>query len=554
MKKMSCKNLVTSFSLITALLAFSNCKKDELVNPVSNEPSEKLQLKNTIAASNLSMVTSSSFYLERALPSGYVKDGSRDYTSIIQSVISQYPNIVFPGFPIMINDAGLRIPSNRVITFLEGSQLRLKPSDKQGYSMLDMNLSTNVTLVSPVLVGDRYNHRGTTGEWGMGISSNGASNITILSPKAKNMWGDGIYIGSAGRTPSRNIVIKDAYLEYNRRDGITITSVIGLKIENAYIGFSNGTLPMSGIAFEPNRTYEEIQDVVISNPRTVGNLKAGIFLSLGNLMGGGQKKIDVTVYNHTDLKSKVGFKCNSKISDGSSTIQGDLTLVNPVWSQNELAPIQTILYGINDVHLIIKNPVVRNMDNQQLTKIETDEHLNYKTHINRSAYREITYSTNWPIAIPTSTTSTAGPVIAAISAGSSTSFTASNGITYQSDRAFSGGGTHSTLDPIDNTSDDKLYQSERFGTFGYAIPVSNGTYEVTLKFAEIYFNEVGSRKFDALIEGSVVLSDLDILTKVGYASKYDVVKTISVTDGTLNLKFNSDINNAKLSAFHIIKK
>jgi len=551
---MSCKTLVTSLSLFTTLLVFSNCKKDELVNPVSHEPSANLQLKNAIAASNLSMVTSSSFYLERALPSGYVKDGSRDYTSIIQSVISQYPNIVFPGFPILINDAGLRIPSNRVITFLEGSELRLKPSSKEGYSMIDMNLATNVTLVSPVLVGDRYNHRGTTGEWGMGISSNGGSNITILSPKAKNMWGDGIYIGSAGTTPSRNIVIKDAYLEYNRRDAITVTSVIGLKIENIYAAYSNGTLPMSGICFEPNRSDEEIQDVVISNPRTVGNLKAGIFLSLGNLMGGGHKKIGVTIYNHTDVKSKVGFKCNSRISDGSSTIQGNLTLVNPVWSQNELASIQTILYGIDDVHLIIKNPVVRNINNQQLTKTETDEYLNYKTRINTSAYREITYSTNWPTAIPISTTSTAGQVIAAISAGGSTSFTASNGITYQSDRAFSGGGTHTTFDPIANTTDDKLYQSERFGTFNYAIPVSNGTYEVTLRFAEIYFNELGRRKFDAIIEGSVVFSDLDILAKVGYASKYDVVKTISVTDGTLNLKFNSAINNAKLSAFHIIKK
>jgi Malectin domain len=35
---------------------------------------------------------------------------------------------------------------------------------------------------------------------------------------------------------------------------------------------------------------------------------------------------------------------------------------------------------------------------------------------------------------------------------------------------------------IAGTSDDVLYQSERFGDFSYAIPVAHGDYLVTLKF------------------------------------------------------------------------
>ena len=37
--------------------------------------------------------------------------------------------------------------------------------------------------------------------------------------------------------------------------------------------------------------------------------------------------------------------------------------------------------------------------------------------------------------------------------------------------------------PVAGTTDDELYRTYRRGTFAYRLPVANGTYEVTLKFA-----------------------------------------------------------------------
>lgn len=145
------------------------------------------------------------------------------------------------------------------------------------------------------------------------------------------------------------------------------------------------------------------------------------------------------------------------------------------------------------------------------------------------------------------------PVLFAVNAGGST-FIASTGITYQADKNFSGGTRYQTTAAIANTVDDALYQSERLGNFTYAIPVTNGTYEITFKFAEVFHTTANKRRFDILVEGLEVISNLDIFSVAGFLTKYDAVATVMVSDGVLNIQSRTDIDNAKLSAFHIIKK
>jgi hypothetical protein len=141
-------------------------------------------------------------------------------------------------------------------------------------------------------------------------------------------------------------------------------------------------------------------------------------------------------------------------------------------------------------------------------------------------------------------------VLAAMNAGGSP-FTAADGTSYQADTLFSGGNTYRTTAAIADTTDDTLYQSERYGNFNYNVPVATGTYVVTLKFAEIYFSAPNMRAFDVLIEGAKVVSNLDVFAQVGKNTAYDVTVSVAVTDGTLNLTFRSLIDNAKVSAIVI---
>ena len=88
-------------------------------------------------------------------------------------------------------------------------------------------------------------------------------------------------------------------------------------------------------------------------------------------------------------------------------------------------------------------------------------------------------------------------------------------------------------------------------TNGFSVP--NGTYTVKLHFAEIYSGtfENGARVFSVDMEGSRVLTNLDIHSDVG--ANAALVKTfqVTVTDGTLNLATVPNVENPKLAAIEI---
>ena len=127
-------------------------------------------------------------------------------------------------------------------------------------------------------------------------------------------------------------------------------------------------------------------------------------------------------------------------------------------------------------------------------------------------------------------------------------FVASDGRVYEPDVRFSGGRVYSTTAAISKTVDDDLYRSERYGNCTYSIPVINGVYLVTLKFAEIYWNASGKRIFDVLIEGNEVVSNLDLFAKAGRYAAHDHVQLVEVKDGMLNITLRTDKDNAKVSA------
>ena len=130
-------------------------------------------------------------------------------------------------------------------------------------------------------------------------------------------------------------------------------------------------------------------------------------------------------------------------------------------------------------------------------------------------------------------------------------YTDSRGVKYASDTYVTGGNVASFGDntQIDNTTEDYLYQHERFGNFSYEIPVPNGKYTLTLKFAENYWNAANQRKFDVAVNGTTVLDNLDIWAEAGSKDKaLDKVIPVTVTNGELEITFTTELDNAKVNA------
>jgi ferric-dicitrate binding protein FerR (iron transport regulator) len=153
-------------------------------------------------------------------------------------------------------------------------------------------------------------------------------------------------------------------------------------------------------------------------------------------------------------------------------------------------------------------------------------------------------SANWPlvsaISIASAGTTTPPPPPAAttlINAGGA-AYTDSSGQTWSADNGYSGGSTAQTSASIAGTSSPALYQTCRWGVFGYSLPVANGSYTVTLKFAEIYFTTAGSRVFNVAIDGTTVLSNFDITAQAGAFTALDKSFPVTVTNGQIAIQFS----------------
>lgn len=115
--------------------------------------------------------------------------------------------------------------------------------------------------------------------------------------------------------------------------------------------------------------------------------------------------------------------------------------------------------------------------------------------------------------------------VVAIAAGGPAQSNAGGGDhSFVADEDFSGGGLNSPVtgtinltQPGANAAPMGVYQNGRAGIFTYTIPglTAGSTYTVLLHFAETYFGATGDRQFNVAINGTPVITNLDIYANVG---------------------------------------
>jgi len=125
----------------------------------------------------------------------------------------------------------------------------------------------------------------------------------------------------------------------------------------------------------------------------------------------------------------------------------------------------------------------------------------------------------------TSATNAAAQEVVAIAAGGPAQSNSGGGdYSFLADEYFTGGGdnavssaTISLAQPGANAAPMAVYQHARAGAFTYTIPglTSGSQYSVLLHFAETYFTAKGDREFNVAINGTTVLTNLDIYATVG---------------------------------------
>jgi hypothetical protein len=137
-----------------------------------------------------------------------------------------------------------------------------------------------------------------------------------------------------------------------------------------------------------------------------------------------------------------------------------------------------------------------------------------------------------------------------IDCGSESGHTDSSGSQWLADGYFSDGMAISgrSLDA------SNVYSTARVGVwsdFSYSIPVTNGTYKLTLKFAELQDVTRGQRVFNVIANNVWILIHFDIAERSRFSTEVSETAEIQITEGKLDLIFAGLAGRPSVSAIEL---
>lgn len=272
----------------------------------------------------------------------------------IQEVLDTHLNVRFlPGiYSVEFDDdnIGYRISSNQTVSFDGGAILKAQPYDHGKYSILHLQNINNTTINRPQIIGERDDHIGDSGEWGMGIHIENVNGVVINQPSVKDCWGDGIYVGNN----VQNTTINEPICDNNRRQGISVVSGRNVYINNPVCINTNGTSPESGIDIEPNDDVSYMNNIVINNPYTENNNGGGIICSLRQLANKGFYT-SIEIINHRDVGSGYGFGSHYSIN-----CEGVVKNSSPIYCNNKGSALFFDEHGASGVKTLVNSPTIIN--------------------------------------------------------------------------------------------------------------------------------------------------------------------------------------------------
>ena len=219
-------------------------------------------------------------------------DGTNDDLAAIQAAIDQVNRsgggtVYVPDGTYMLNvnavNNGIVLHSNTTFSLSSGAVLKvMTPNNASNYSVIDIVNVSNVNVIGGTLIGDKYYHGNTSGEFGYGILIEGATNVVVEGVTASEFWGDGFIVGGTKSNPtSTNTTFCGVTSNNNRRQGISLGSANGITIDNSIFENNNGTAPQCGMDVEPNPlpAINAVNNLQVQNSIFENNYGAGICLN-----------------------------------------------------------------------------------------------------------------------------------------------------------------------------------------------------------------------------------------------------------------------------------
>lgn len=268
------------------------------------------------------------------------EDDTAAFNTAIKNLTEDCNTLYVPSGTYKIDaKTSVRLVSNMNLIMEPDAVLQAINNSYSGYKIIYANNIKNVTITGGQVIGDRYGHTGTSGEWGMGIGVYDSKWITISNVQISRCWGDGIYIGSNHEEDSiagcNYITVNGCKIFLNRRNNMSIVCGDNVTVTSCTFKNANGTAPEYGIDIEPNVTRNPCEGIVISDCTFSGNAQAamGIITSANdvtisgctmngmflNYAGTNVTLTDTTVNGEVDARVPIFITGTTVFNDGSST-------------------------------------------------------------------------------------------------------------------------------------------------------------------------------------------------------------------------------------------
>ena len=312
-------------------------------------------------------------------------DGSSDDTNAVQTAINTATNIYVPEGTYMIKsddgvnttgpynhgnvvyNGGLKLRSNINITGESKlSVLKCITNASENYNIIRGYNVSNINISNIYIMGDKETHTGNSGEWGHGIMLMQCQDVNIINCNITQTWGDGVHVGVVYENDinyqNERINIKDTYIDYASRNGISLCSVDGCLVSNCKITNVTRTAPTSGIDIESEgygTTSPCINNINIINSEFDYN-HYGIYIYTTAAIDV-TKDSNINVENCTFTENLTGLVVEHS-QNQSNVIKGKHTLRNLKFVRDGWTSVRIINHLINAPLLELENLYIEDCD------------------------------------------------------------------------------------------------------------------------------------------------------------------------------------------------
>ena len=134
----------------------------------------------------------------------------------------------------------------------------------------------------------------TKAEWRHAIwLDSSARGVSLRGLRVAESGGDGLYIGGA-----HDVEVLDCVFDQHYRQGMSVISARGLRVERTVFSNTNGTAPMAGIDVEPDFPDQQVTGMLLLDVALHNNQGGGLLMNLG-AFNWSTEPVDIDVSNIT---------------------------------------------------------------------------------------------------------------------------------------------------------------------------------------------------------------------------------------------------------------